>query len=155
MGMGALMAAAVLAGGAPWGQAAWTGPVAPTTAPPEATRGQCRPDPAGDAAPEALARRFHEIPTEVHVGVHNQRGAMAALLTPDAILFNGHDNVSMSGEAFISFIGTGRAGRPEVIETLISGGTVVTRARTANGGEVLTVIRTNGGCIAAVATFWD
>ena len=155
MGLGALIAAAVLAGPVPSGQDAWTGPVPPTTVPPEATRGQCRPDPASGAVPEALARRFEEIPREDHAGVHNQRGAMAALLTPDVILFNGHDNVSMSGEAFISFIGVGRAGRPEVVETLTSGGTVVTRARSANGGEILTVVRTDGGCIATVATFWD
>lgn len=155
MGLGALMAAAVVVGAVPSGQDAWTGPVPPTTAPPEAMRGQCRPDPANEAAPEGLARRFEEIPREDHAGVHNQRGAMAALLTPDVILFNGHDNVSISGEAFISFIGVGRAGRPEVVETLTSGGTVATRARTANGGETLTVVRTDGGCITSVATFWD
>ena len=42
-----------------------------------------------------------------------------------------------------------------MVETLTSGGTVVTRARSANGGEILTVVRTDGGCIATVATFWD
>lgn len=144
MSLAALTAAALLAGPAPQ-----TFPTPPQVLPAPATAGQCRPDPGAAATPEAVARRFHEL------GFRQDREAMAALITPGSAFVNAHDDVRISDEDFLAILGVGRAGRTEILETLTSGATAVLREQTAYGGEILLVVRTDGGCVTGVTSFYD
>lgn len=127
-------------------------PVATTPAAP--TRGVCERDADRAITPEALAARFNDVSAREYP--EHRQAAMAALLTEDATLFNGHDNVTLTSEAFLALIGLGgKPGRLEPTVAVVSGGTVVTRSAIGGGREIVTVIRSEGGCIATVATFYD
>ncbi|GAA0648722.1 hypothetical protein [Brevundimonas lenta] len=129
-------------------------PVATLPPPPDA--GICRPDPSSATRPVDLAWRFMETPADAHMTASNRQAAMAALLKPDARLFNGHDNIVLSSEAFLALVGVSGPGSPPqgaVVST--SGGTVMIVSMLGGGREMVTVVRTEGGCIATVATFYD
>lgn len=126
-------------------------PVQMAPAPP--TRGVCERNPLAAVGPEALAERFNEVGAGEYP--EHRQAAMAALLTPEAILFNGHENLTLTSEDFLALLGMGRGGALESETVLVSGGTLVRRSPLGDGREIITVIRIEGGCIATVATFYD
>jgi hypothetical protein len=142
---GVFAAAPGMAGSAPGPQPPRTVPATP----PPATEGRCRPNPADETPPEAVARRFREA------ALRQDRAAVADLLTPDARLFNGGANLTFSAADYLEVLGVGKAGRVEVEGATTVGRIVIVRSLAGGVSEQVEVVRTDGGCVAAIANVFD